>query len=256
MFVFKKLFLSVFILFMPVKALSQDAIESEAEQEATVASTKPEAEQEATVASTKPEAEQEATVASTKPEAEQEAIAASANPKGFFLDFLTQIEILNSKEPLEKFQEFQKLLPIYFDVKKIQNFVLGKFRKKLSEEERDLFRSVLSEFLILSIVFNKFIVGGEFKILETATLKTGKKYNLYGLKTIYFHPDMDSDVLIQWVIRQIKAEGSYKIIDVQIEGVSYLLSLKSQNQSSIRSHGFEGLIKQLKEKTAQLRVDF
>ena len=219
MFVFKKLFLSVFILFifMPVKALSQDAVESEAEQEATVA---------------------------------------YANPEKFFLDFLTQIEILNSKEPLEKFQEFQTLLPIYFDVKKIQNFVLGKFRKKLSEEEKALFRSVLFEFLILSIVFNKFIVGGEFEILETANLKAGEKYNLYILKTKYSHPDMDSDIPIQWAIRQIKAEGSYKIVDVQIEGISYLVSLKSQNQSSIRKHGFEGLIKQLQEKTEQLRVDF
>ena len=176
------------------------------------------------------------------------------SPEEFFNDFLTQIQTLKDKENLEKYQKFQKWLPIYFDVEGVNRFALGRFGKKLSEEERTTFYSIFSEFFTLTLAFNDYTSAGQLEVTGITT-RNKKKQDLHFITTQYSHSNLSKGLEMIWVIKQKKGEAFYKIFDVRIEGISYILSWRSQNESLIRKNGFEGFIQDLTEKTEQLKIN-
>lgn len=172
------------------------------------------------------------------------------HPEEFLIDFLTKVDELKDTDNSEKFQKFQELVPIYFDVKKINLIVLGKKIRDLSDTEKEAFRPVFTEFLLLTLISNKFTSGGQFQIIRTSTNEKG---TLHRTKSLFSHPDLTEKLQMVWVIKQRKGEAFYQILDVKIEGLSYILSWRTQNESIIRSKGFEGLMRQTQEQIEKLK---
>ena len=73
----------------------------------------------------------------------------------------------------------------------------------------------------------------------------------YYIITSKYTSSYKDPVEVVWSIFRNKKTQSYKILNVQIGGVSYVLNLRSQFDSTISKYGIDGLITKLKEKSNQ-----
>lgn len=157
------------------------------------------------------------------------------------------LDLLNKKRPAaERQTQFRELFHKDFDTPGIARFVLGRYWRTASPEEKQ-------EFLKL---FDNYVV-----YVYTARLSDfeGEQFKITGVR-----PDQDSmlvstDVItpsaaqplrVDW--RLVNDDGAYKISDVIVAGVSMLVTQRSEFASVIQRHGgqIQGLIDLMRQKTA------
>jgi phospholipid transport system substrate-binding protein len=157
------------------------------------------------------------------------------------------LELLNKKAPsAERQARFRELFHKDFDTPGIARFVLGRYWRTASPEEQKEFLKLFDEYVVYVYTARLSDFEGEqFKITSA-------------------HPDQDSvlvstDVItpgapqplkVDW--RLVSDDGAYKISDVIVDGVSMLVTQRSEFASVIQRHGgqIQGLINLMREKTA------
>jgi len=157
------------------------------------------------------------------------------------------VELLNKKTPAaERQARFRELFHRDFDSPGIARFVLGRYWRTASPEEQKEFLKLFEDYVVY---------------VYTARLSDfqGERFKINGAR-----PDRDSvivstDVMspgapqplkVDW--RLVNDDGAYKISDVIVEGVSMLVTQRSEFASVIQRHGgqVQGLINVMREKTA------
>jgi phospholipid transport system substrate-binding protein len=161
------------------------------------------------------------------------------------------IEGLTEKDiPLaERTQRFRLLLTEGFDVPQIGRFVLGRYWRVATEEERAEYLKLFEDF----IVHNYATRFGEY---AGENLKIGgASRTAEGDVTVYselLRPN-GAPVKVEWKLRQ--HDSSFKITDVAVEGVSMTITQRDDFSASIQRNGgkVEGLLTMLRDKvrTAQ-----
>jgi phospholipid transport system substrate-binding protein len=157
------------------------------------------------------------------------------------------LELLNKKKPSAERQAlFRELFHKDFDTPGIAHFVLGRYWRTASPEEQKEFLKLFEEYVV-------YVYTARLSDFE------GEQFKITGAR-----PDQDtvlvsSDVItpgapqplkVDW--RLINDEGAYKINDVIVDGVSMLVTQRSEFASVIQRHGgqVQGLIDLMREKTA------
>ena len=127
-----------------------------------------------------------------------------------------------------------------FDLQWIGGFVLGKNKKDLSEQQKQEFIDVFSEYLINNYL-NLFLVikKSNFKILSTENRK-----NVYFVNTKIKYDDTDANVSF----RVVENNDIFLITDIITEGVSFISTQRGEVDSKITQLGFKDFITELKEK--------
>jgi phospholipid transport system substrate-binding protein len=157
------------------------------------------------------------------------------------------LDLLNKKRPAaERQARFRELFHKDFDTSGIARFVLGRYWRTASPEEKQ-------EFLKL---FDNYVV-----YVYTARLSDfeGEQFKITGAR-----PDQDSVLVstdvttpgapqplrVDW--RLVNDDGAYKISDVIVAGVSMLVTQRSEFASVIQRHGgqLQGLIDLMRQKIA------
>lgn len=167
-------------------------------------------------------------------------------PEVFFLELLNEVRELNSQGMgiTEKVETFRNLFINYFDTKNISRLVIGRYWRKISDKQKEEFTSVFLEHLFWTFIpkLDHYLSQGilqmeghnEYKpnhhIITSKYIETGKK-----------------PIKISWVIVKAKEEKTYKIVDVQIEGISFIISRRSEYSSVIRREGIDELVTKLSE---------
>ena len=178
--------------------------------------------------------------------------AGSGDPAIFVHEFSDRaIEVLadHSLSGAHRQQAFRELLTAGFDVKAISRFVLGRYWRRATEAERAEFTGLFED-LIVATYSRKFSdYSGQTLKVEAIREENGK---MAAVASRILRKGGEP-IRIDW--RLLRRGDSWRIVDVVVEGMSMVLSQRSEYAAVIKGDGgkIEGLLVKLREKTARLR---
>lgn len=140
---------------------------------------------------------------------------------------------------------FRRLLDEHFDMAAISKFVLGRYWRTASEQQRLDFQKLFEDFLVTSYSAR----FGEYRGQGFAVAGSDSDN---GAIIVHSKIDMPSseDIRVDWRLRP--GDDQFDIVDIIVEGVSMAVTQRSEFASVIQSRGgVDGLIEALRAKTAQ-----
>ncbi len=172
------------------------------------------------------------------------AFAAEANV--FMNDLWSRaVEVLSKKVPLaERLARFRQLFQADFDGPGIARFVLGRYWRSASEEEQQEYLKLFEDYVVVVYGTRLSSFSGEtIKVRGTRTDGNGTI-----VSTDILSPG-DAPIKVDW--RLVTENGAFKINDVIIEGISMMMTQRSEFASVIQRHGGQvgGLLALMREKT-------
>jgi phospholipid transport system substrate-binding protein len=173
------------------------------------------------------------------------AVAADAN---VFMNELWNraVEVLSKKvSPSERLARFRQLFHADFDGPGIARFVLGRYWRNASEEEQQEYLKLFEDYVVFVYGTRLSNFSGEtFKVRGTRTDESGTI-----VSTDILSPGGEPPIKIDW--RLVSDNGAFKINDVVIEGISMMVTQRSEFASVIQRHGGQvgGLLALMREKT-------
>jgi len=183
-------------------------------------------------------------IASASATAATNAIA--ADPNVFMNELWGQtVEVLSKKVPrAERLMRFRQLFQADFDGPGIARFVLGRYWRSASEQEQQEYLKLFEDYVVLVYGTRLSKFNGEtFKLLGSRTDESGTI-----VSTDIISPSGEAPIKVDW--RLIADHGSFKINDVIIEGISMLVTQRSEFASVIQRHGGQvgGLLELMRER--------
>jgi phospholipid transport system substrate-binding protein len=173
--------------------------------------------------------------------------AVAADPSLFMSEMWKRaVEILGKKAPeTERLARFRELFQADFDGPGIARFVLGRYWRTATEEEQQEFLGLFEDYVV-------FVYGTRFSSLSGEALKIrGSRAEARGVivSSEIISPGGEAPVKVDW--RLITDSGVFKISDVVIEGISMMVTQRSEFASVIQRHGGQvsGLLSLMREKT-------
>src|SRR5215469_10708204 len=155
-------------------------------------------------------------------------------------------EVLAKKiPPAERLARFRQLFQADFDGAEIARFVLGRYWRSASEQEKQEFLKLFEDYVVFVYGTRLSNFNGErFKVRGSRTDESGTI-----VSTDIVSPNGDAPIKVDW--RLITDHGSFKINDVIIEGISMLVTQRSEFASVIQRHGGQvgELLAMMRERT-------
>lgn len=183
-------------------------------------------------------------------------VAAPASDPAAFISNLAAVALqaLNDKQMTQQQREqrFHSILDDNFDVPRISRFVLGRYWNGASDAERQQFNTLFDQYIVrtYSQRFSQYSgetlkVTGSRPESETSTI----------VQSEILRPSGAPPAKVDWRVRAQK--GDYRIVDVDIEGVSMALTLRQEFAAVIQRNGSNvaGLNKVLEQKLASGHID-
>jgi phospholipid transport system substrate-binding protein len=156
-------------------------------------------------------------------------------------------EVLSDKVPMAQRQaRFRELFQQDFDVPAIARFVLGRYWRTASAEEQQEFMKLFREYIVLVYATRLSGFGGETFKIRASRPDEGSVV----VSTEIQGANATQPLKVDW--RLVPDGESYRITDVVVEGVSMLVTQRSEFASVIQRHGGQvrGLLTLMREKTA------
>lgn len=147
----------------------------------------------------------------------------------------------------EREAAFGDILREGFDLHLIARFVLGKYWKQASPDQRNDYLRAFSDYVILTYARRLGGFSGQSFAITGTKVSGEKKDVLVGTRI-----DRPNAAPIQaaWRVREI--DGMHRIIDVMVEGVSMAVTQRQEFSSIARRNGIEGLVQILRAQTEKL----
>ena len=156
------------------------------------------------------------------------------------------VEVLSKKLPVaERLARFRQLFHADFDGPGIARFVLGRYWRSASKEEQQEYLNLFEDYVVFVYGTRLSNFSGEtFKVRGSRTDENGTI-----VSTDILHPGGEPPIKIDW--RLVSDNGAFKINDVVIEGISMMVTQRSEFASVIQRHGGQvgGLLALMREKT-------
>ena len=156
--------------------------------------------------------------------------------------------LLNNKtESTIRMARFRELFRADFDCPGIAHFVLGRYWRNASSEEQQEFVKLFEDYIVFAYTAQLSNFGGE-------TMKVrGSRSDGDGviISTDMISPSRTSPLRIDW--RLVSDNGSYKISDVIVEGISMAVTTqRSEFAAVVQRNGgqIRGLFPLMREKTS------
>ena len=140
--------------------------------------------------------------------------------------------------------EFRILLEQHFDLPLITRLVVGRHWRKATADQKQAFAVVFEEHIVKVYTSQLGVYQDETVEIRNAAPRT-ERDTIVGTEVL---SSSDPPLRLDWLVRE--RDGSYKIIDVAAEGVSLLITKRSEFSSVIAREGLDGLILRLRELNA------
>jgi len=146
----------------------------------------------------------------------------------------------------EREQKFAVILTDNFDVPRIARFVLGRYWAGTSDDERKAFIDAYRDYIIHSYSARFGEYGGESVKVTNARPESD---SITVVNSDIVHPNGDPPVKVSW--RVFKAANGYRIVDVDVEGVSMMVTQREEFATVIQRSGgtVAGLTQVLRQKS-------
>jgi phospholipid transport system substrate-binding protein len=175
--------------------------------------------------------------------------AAPSDAASFINDLINKaLKTLDNKQlsDEDRARTFRDLLDKDFDMPRISRFVLGPYWREASDQEKQQFQKLFEDYVVRSYSrsFSEYS-GEQMKVTgsrpesETSTLVQSQVVRQNG-----------PPAKVDWRVR--KDDKGFKIVDVDVEGVSMVLTQREEFSSVIQKSGgtVAGLNKELQQKLA------
>jgi len=143
----------------------------------------------------------------------------------------------------EKIQRFRQLLATSFDVPYVARFVLGRYWRQATPEERDEYTKLFEDFVV-KVYADRFHQYGGQKLQVGAAMRQDDDVMVNSNVV----DDGKPPVRVDWKLRP---DGeTFKIVDVIVEGVSMAVTQRDDFAATIQAKGGKvaGLIEALRQK--------
>lgn len=161
--------------------------------------------------------------------------APAANAGAFIQNLVSQaIDLLNNKQMTaqDREQHFTALLHDDFDIPRIARFVLGRYWNMATPQERQEFTQLFGRWVVrtYSARFSEYR-GETVKVMGTRDESQTSSI----VSSQLVRPNGAPPAKVDWRVR--KEDNDYKIIDVDVEGVSMALTQRDEFASVIQRSG-------------------
>ena len=137
------------------------------------------------------------------------------------------------------------IIPV-FDFNNMSRWILGKYWKQASAEQRVIFTSEFKDLLVRT--YAKAVLGFTNERVTHLETLTGSKPNIVMVKT-----EIVSDGGVTPVNYTMHiSDGSWKVVNVAFEGISLVETYRKSFASEIRNNGLETLLQKLVDKNDKL----
>lgn len=127
----------------------------------------------------------------------------------------------------------------------IAKFILGRYYKTLTPQQIAVFQSTYKDYLLYKYTPKfKTTVGYNFEIINTKPL--GQDYYLINAKV--FDPEKANPIEVEYRVKEF-SNGSVLIRDISVEGVSLILTHRTDFTNFLHDNSFDDLIEKLKTKS-------
>ena len=157
------------------------------------------------------------------------------------------LEVLGKNAtPAQRVARFHELFREDFDVPGLARFVLGRYWKTATPEEQEEFVKLFEDYIAL--VYSNQLAAYSGETLKVTGSRTSAEEAIVASEII--RPTGSPPVKVDWHLTD--RNGTYKISDVTVDGISMAVTQRSEFASVIQRSGGQvaGLIAQLREKTA------
>ena len=157
------------------------------------------------------------------------------------------LEILGKNAtPAQRAARFQELFREDFDVPGIARFVLGRYWKTATPEQQQEFVKLFEDYIAL--VYSAQLSAYSGEALKATGRRPGPEGAIVASEIV--RPTGGPPVKVEWHLTD--RNGTYKINDVAVDGISMAVTQRSEFAAVIQRSGgqVQGLITQLREKTA------
>ena len=149
-------------------------------------------------------------------------------------------------EPETVYDLINDLIIPVFDFNNMSRWILGKYWKEASEEQRATFTSEFKALLVRT--YAKAVLGFTNERVNYLETLTGSKPNIVMVKT-----EIVSDGSVTPVNYTMHiSDGSWKVVNVAFEGISLVETYRKSFASEIRNNGLETLLQKLVDKNEKL----
>ena len=153
-----------------------------------------------------------------------------------FIEILTSDAIsmltVENISKIERSDRFRRLMNENFAIKGIAKFVLGRHWRKANESEKKEYLQLFEDLLVATYADRFAKYSGE-KLLVNESEVRGKGDAL--VHTIMIRVDGAKPLKVAWRVRG--KSGIYKIVDIMVEGISMVVTQKSEFASFIKKNG-------------------
>jgi phospholipid transport system substrate-binding protein len=126
--------------------------------------------------------------------------------------------------PADREKRFRGLLETGFDIPRIARFVLGRYWAGASDQERQRFSSLFEDWIVRTY-------SARFTSYSGQTIKVTGTRSESDVSTVvtsqFVSPDNPTPAKIDWRVRK-ESDGTYKIVDVSVEGISMALTQRDE----------------------------
>ena len=145
-------------------------------------------------------------------------------------------------------QQFHVIFVNHFDVPSIGKFVLGRYGRSATPEQLSAYQEVFQDYVVST--YNTRLTSYAGQTLDVISSTAGEDGRTIVKSQINQPAAGTTPIQVDWVLTG--TEGSYKIIDVVIGGVSMALTQRSEFGSVIQSGGgtVDALITRLRDQVA------
>lgn len=153
------------------------------------------------------------------------------------------VEIMKSKGSTtfeQREAQFKDLLVEGFHIKTISRFVIGKYWKEATDEQKKAYDDVFVAFItrVYAARFDAYS-GETFEMVQTVKDPSGDEW----VRTRINRPGGGQPIAVDYRVRMF--DSQYKVIDVVVEGISMLNTHRVEFASVVNKRGFDGLIHEL-----------
>ena len=174
------------------------------------------------------------------------AILAAADPAAVINHLGNRaLEVLGKNAtPAQRAARFQELFREDFDVPGIARFVLGRYWKTATPEQQQEFVKLFEDYIAL--VYSTQLAAYSGETLKVTGSRPGPEGAIVASEIVR---PASPPVKVEWHLTD--RNGTYKINDVSVDGISMAVTQRSEFAAVIQRNGgqVQGLIAQLREKT-------
>ena len=145
----------------------------------------------------------------------------------------------DTKDLAQRETIFRRLLQDGFAMKKIGRFVVGRYWRQMSQDQRRDYQRLFSEWVLRSYASRLGGYAGQKFIVDRAN-RTKQKDVFVRTRIVQAE---SPEIRCDWRVR--KLGDDLKVIDIVVEGVSMLSTQRSEFTAVINKHGTDGLIETL-----------